>query len=172
MTISLSSLVSDNINHIEIYFINPITNSDIIDIKSNDMFINKIYEKYKNMKSIKPVKYMSYYKNELVYLYDLSNDNQMVYSKLRQDDLIISSNIYAISYKYSKAPIHLFPCSNNIDNTLEYTLIEYKITNRLSLIIHQDDYCKYAYIEYKHSSNVDIDKIEQTINNIIHNITS
>jgi hypothetical protein len=172
MVISLAPLLSDNINHVEIYLTNNIINKDIIDIKSNDSIIDKIYDKYKNMKSIKPVKYMSYYKNELVYLYDLSNDNQLVYSKLKQDDLIITPNIYIVSYKYSKAPIHLFPCSNNIDNTLEYTLIEYKITNRLSLIIHQDNYCKYVYIEYKHSPNVDIDKIEQTINNIIHIITS
>ena len=110
-----------------------------------------------------------------MYIYDLTDDNQIVCSKLIEKDLIIDTNninLYIISYKHNKVPVHLFPCLNDIDYVSEYTLTEIKITNRLSIIIKEDEYGKYVYIEYKHSSHVDIEKIEQNINNIINNILS
>lgn len=179
MYISLSSILSEksNSNIIEIYFIKPIKNNDVVDIRIEDNIIKKISEKYKNLKSNKPVKYITYHRNELMYTYDLTDDNQIVYSKLMENCLYIdtnsdNTNLYMMSYKHSKVPIHLFPCLNDIDYVCEYTLTEIKLTNRLSLIIREDEYGKYVYIEYKHSSQVDIEKIEQNINNIIKNILS
>jgi hypothetical protein len=78
--------------------------------------------------------------------------------------------LYIISYKFSKLPTHLFPCLNDIDDVVEYSLSEYKLTNRLSLIIRKDSYGQYVYIEYKHSQQMDVEKIEANINNIINNI--
>ena len=129
------------------------------------------------MKNTKPVKYMSYSRNELTYLYDLTDDNQIVFSKIMQKTEVIETkqsnlNLYMISYKHNKVPVHLFPCLNDIDYVCEYTLTEYKLSNRLSLIIREDEYGRYVYIEYKHSANVEMDKIEQYINNIVSNIMS
>jgi hypothetical protein len=75
-----------------------------------------------------------------------------------------------ISYKLSKLPTHLFPCLNDIDDIVEYTISEYKLTNRLSIMIRKDNYGQYAYIEYKHSPQIDIEKIENSINNVIKNV--
>ena len=49
---------------------------------------------------------------------------------------------------------------------------EYKITNRISLIIKSDvnDNGKTLLIEYKHSNNVELDKTMEIINKIVRNI--
>lgn len=163
-------------NLIEIYIkkIGNTNSSDnnVIDIRVDDKMLDLIQHKYKNFKT---TKYICYYRNELCYVYDMTDDNQYVYSKLKKIDSIIPTKrreyeLYMISYKFSKLPTHLFPCLNDIDDVVEYTLSEYKLTNRLSLIIRKDNYGQYVYLEYKHSSQMDIEKIQANINNIMNNI--
>lgn len=61
---------------------------------------------------------------------------------------------------------HSFACTNDIDNKIIYKTMEFKINNRISLIIKNNN----LYIYYRHSKEVDIDKIQEIINGIIRKI--
>jgi hypothetical protein len=89
----------------------------------------------------------------------------------------IIDNILVICSKNNKQPNYTFPCTNEIDSISEYIIKEYKISNRISLILRGDsggdsgsEEINTLYIEYRHSNNVDIDKINETINKIIRKI--
>jgi hypothetical protein len=161
---------------IEIYIINTDKadkgkNNNIIDVsistKSNlESFVDNYYKKSR------VEKYKSYTHKERVYTYELSNDNQYVSSKIKKN-LDILENILVICSKNDKQPNYTFPCTNEIDSVAEYIIKEYKISNRISLIMRSDivdtsnnKEIKTVYIEYRHSNNVDTDKINETINKI------
>ncbi len=148
---------------LEIYLsVNP----DPFDIRVKDSIVNDILDKFKNWKS---TKYMAYHRRHMTYLYDLTDDNQLVYTKISKG-VQEHANFLTIPYKYSKLPIHLFPCVQDIDDTSEYTLQECRINNRISLIIRTDSYGQYVYMEYKHSHHVDIDKTELIIADIMRKL--
>ena len=179
----------EDINLIEIYFINREkrgkAQENIIDVSvknSLETFIDNYYKKSR------VEKYKSYTHKERTYTYELSNDNQYVSSKIKKQ-MNILDNILVICSKNNKQPNYTFPCTNEIDSVTEYIIKEYKISNRISLIMRCDiaskeaeaaagisgeacDEIKTLYIEYRHSSNVDIDKINETINKIIRKISS
>jgi len=181
----------EDINLIEIYFINHDkrgkAQENIIDVSvknSLETFIDNYYKKSR------VEKYKSYTHKERTYTYELSNDNQYVSSKIKKQ-MNILDNILVICSKNNKQPNYTFPCTNEIDSVTEYIIKEYKISNRISLIMRCDivskeadaagtagisgeacDEIKTLYIEYRHSSNVDIDKINETINKIIRKISS
>ena len=184
----------EDINLIEIYFINHEkrgkAQENIIDVSvknSMETFIDNYYKKSR------VEKYKSYTHKERTYTYELSNDNQYVSSKIKKQ-MNILDNILVICSKNNKQPNYTFPCTNEIDSVTEYIIKEYKISNRISLIMRCDiankeadaadaadaagisgdacDEIKTLYIEYRHSSNVDIDKINETINKIIRKISS
>jgi len=161
-------ITNDNVNLIEIYIINS-KNNNSINVMSSDKtekLIDNIYKKNR------VEKYKSYSHKDRVYTYELSNDNQYVYTKIKKH-LDIIDNILVIASKHDKQPNYTFPCTNDIDNICEYTIKEYKISNRLSLIMRYDDEnIKTLFIEYKHSQNVDIDKINEQINKIIAKIVN
>jgi len=164
----------EDINLIEIYFINHETqgNVNVIDVSvknSLETFIDNYYKKSR------VEKYKSYTHKERIYTYELSNDNQYVSSKIKKHTDILD-NIFVICSKNNKQPNYTFPCTNEIDSVSEYIIKEYKISNRISLILRSDscsdssEEIKTLYIEYRHSNNVDIDKINETINKIIRKI--
>ena len=164
----------EDINLIEIYFINHgIPNDNVIDVSvknSLETFIDNYYKKSR------VEKYKSYTHKERIYTYELSNDNQFVSSKIKKHMDIID-NILVICSKNNKQPNYTFPCTNEIDSISEYIIKEYKISNRISLILRGDsggdsgsEEINTLYIEYRHSNNVDIDKINETINKIIRKI--
>ena len=162
----------EDINLIEIYFINHgIPNDNVIDVSvknSLETFIDNYYKKSR------VEKYKSYTHMERIYTYELSNDNQYVSSKIKKH-MDILDNIFVICSKNNKQPNYTFPCTNEIDSVSEYIIKEYKISNRISLILRSDisdsrAEIKTLYIEYRHSNNVDIDKINETINKIIRKI--
>ena len=163
----------EDINLIEIYFINRgIPNDNVIDVSvknSLETFIDNYYKKSR------VEKYKSYTHKERIYTYELSNDNQFVSSKIKKH-MDILDNIFVICSKNNKQPNYTFPCTNEIDSVSEYIIKEYKISNRISLILRCDscdsggEEIKTLYIEYRHSNNVDIDKINETINKIIRKI--
>uniref|UniRef100_A0A6C0LB27 Uncharacterized protein n=1 Tax=viral metagenome TaxID=1070528 RepID=A0A6C0LB27_9ZZZZ len=165
----------EDINLIEIYFINRgIPNENVIDVSvknSLETFIDNYYKKSR------VEKYKSYTHKERIYTYELSNDNQFVSSKIKKH-MDILDNIFVICSKNNKQPNYTFPCTNEIDSVSEYIIKEYKISNRISLIMRSDvgdsgdggEEIKTLYIEYRHSNNVDIDKINETINKIIRKI--
>lgn len=174
----------EDINLIEIYFINrgirgpqgPQENVIDVSVKNSlETFIDNYYKKSR------VEKYKSYTHKERIYTYELSNDNQYVSSKIKKH-MDILDNILVICSKNNKQPNYTFPCTNEIDSISEYIIKEYKISNRISLILRSDvgdsdsgsgdggEDIKTLYIEYRHSNNVDIDKINETINKIIRKI--
>ena len=167
----------EDINLIEIYFINRGIRGqqeNIMDVSvknSLETFIDNYYKKSR------VEKYKSYTHKERIYTYELSNDNQYVSSKIKKHMDIID-NILVICSKNNKQPNYTFPCTNEIDSISEYIIKEYKISNRISLILRCDscdsgggsEEINTLYIEYRHSNNVDIDKINETINKIIRKI--
>jgi hypothetical protein len=187
--VCLQPLLSDGTNLVEIYVLKGTKgtkeNKSIVDTKQTDdavnqpasievinvdlhqNFVNNVKDQYKNWKV---TSYVTFHKNDMTYVYDLSNDNQIVYTKYRQHGKNINKkhiNLYAISYNYCKLPTHIFPCLNDLDNRCEYTLHEVKLTNRLSLIIKEEDNISSIYMEYRHSHQVEIAKIEEYIQSIV-----
>ena len=169
--LNINSLISDGTNLIEIYITKSIKDPLIIDINISDAFAMKVIESFPNWKR---TEYTSFYRNELVYTYDMSNDNQIVFSKIKQTDFIVNKkkkDLYFISYKHSKLPTHLFPCTHDINDRVTYTIDECKLSNRLSLILKKDSYSTSLFIEYRHSPQVEMDKIESRISAVIDTIS-
>ena len=75
-------------------------------------------------------------------------------------------DLYAIAMNEMKMQTYLFGCSNDIDNREEYKIQEYRINNRISLIIKNNN----LFINYRHSKDVDLDKTEEIINSLIRKI--
>ena len=112
--------------------------------------------------------------NDKIYIYELSNDNQYVISKNMKKNGLIKNDtkcrLYILSSKIDKYPQYTFPCTNELDNVSEIKISEYKISNRISLNVRAENGINSLYIEYKHSPNVEIDKMNENINKIIKNI--
>jgi macrodomain Ter protein organizer (MatP/YcbG family) len=71
----------ENINTIELYIINSNTENTINVMISDriDKLVDNIYKKSRTEK------YKSYFNKERVYTYELSNDNQYVYTKIKKE---------------------------------------------------------------------------------------
>jgi hypothetical protein len=181
MNINLSDFITDNVNIIELFLCKDIIEDDIINVVINNDIEKLIDIKYKKYKE---EKYKSYHYKDKVYTYELSNDNQYVSSKIMIKSKFIkynsNSNLFILSSKIDKFPQYIFPCTNDIDYISTYSIKEYKINNRISLFIRYDyldddetrNLAKTFYIEYRHSPNVEIDKINENINNIINTYIS
>lgn len=170
--INLNNYVTDETNIIEFYFVNKIIDNNTINVNMPNSISDTISKLYKKTKD---EKYKMYFMKDKIYTYELSNDNQYVISKNKKTNSLYKTkkgNIYIIGSKIDKYPQHVFPCTNDIDNISEIMVEEYKITNRISLIIKSDvnDNGKTLLIEYKHSNNVELDKIMEIINKIVRNI--
>lgn len=174
--ISLYSMIDENTNLFEIYITKCITDNNVIDIGLHPNCLSKIQDLLP-MKNWKTTRFTSYSRNDLIYLYDMSNDSQIVYCKHLVKNHIIkpqknsTMNLYIATYNHSKLPTHLFPCLNDIDDKSEFAISESKISNRVSVIVKSDQYASSIFIEYKHSPQVEIDKIETSINGIIKTIS-
>ena len=183
--INLTDFITDDVNIIEIFMCKVIDANaadaadaaDVIDVNINSNIEGIIEKKYKKYKE---EKYKSYHYKDKVYTYELSNDNQYVSSKIMITSKYNNcksnkSSVFILSSKIDKFPQYIFPCTNDIDNISTYTIKEFKINNRISLMLRYDylngdDKCvvsKSFYIEYRHSPNVEIDKINEYINNLV-----
>lgn len=163
--IDISKLLTENTNVIEIYLMNLKSKTDKsvlnkIDIYINDGLLNRIKAKFKITKETTLVYYN---RNNLSYIYDTSNDSQFVYLRKLENAMITNDNFYGLSFNEMKMQTHSFACTNDIDNKIEYKIQEFKINNRISLIIKNNN----IYIYYKHSKDVDIEKTQEIINGII-----
>jgi hypothetical protein len=170
--INIKELVNDSVNIVELYFVNKKLDNNVINVMMSRDIENKIDKLYKKTKE---ENYKMYYMKDKVYTYELSNDNQYVTSKTKKLDTFYKtkkSNIYIISSKIDKYPQYVFPCTNDIDNISEINIKEYKISNRVSLIIKNEVIynIKTLVIEYKHSTNVEMDKITEIVNKLVKNI--
>ena len=163
----IKNYITDNTNIIEFYLMykNNIDKNKI-SILLNDDLIKKIGNNFKKTKQNE----MAFYcRNNCNYVYDLSNDSQYVYMRKLENTSIIdienknNLNYYMLIFNEIKLPTHTFACTNDINANYIANIIEFKINNRITLIIKNNN----CFIQYKHSKDVDIDKIQETINNII-----
>jgi hypothetical protein len=157
-SINIRDILTDNTNLIEIYLLSKKNNNSIA-LESG--LINKIKSTFKKTKQYSTVIYC---RNNYNYLYDLTNDNQIVYSKIIENDRIMNNKYLILAFNEIKLPTHLFACTNDIDYKYNNDLIEFKINNRITITIKNNDSC---YITYKHNKDVDIDKIQENLNDII-----
>jgi hypothetical protein len=184
ININLKDFLSDDVNIIEVFFckdasehsdlsgISDPSCTSVINVNINSDIEGIIEKKYKKYKEDK---YKSYHYKDKVYTYELSNDNQHVSSKIMTKSKYVKHNksgIFILSSKIDKFPQYIFPCTNEIDNISTYIIKEFKINNRISLMLRSDylndkEVAKSFNIEYRHSPNVEIDKINEYINNLI-----
>lgn len=156
-TFNIKDYITDKTNLVEIYLLSK---RDIHNISLEISLINRIKEIFKKTKEYSTVIYS---RNNFNYLYDMTNDNQIVYSRIIEKDKVINNKYYLISYNEIKLPSHMFPCTNDIDYKYTNDLIEFKINNRITIVIKNNINC---YIIYKHNKDVDIDKIQENLNEI------
>lgn len=169
--IDLRKLTSiDTFNVLEIFVCKKAT--DVIDVrisKNQEDIIRNIESRFSNAKE---TSFKSYYMRDKVYTYEIANDNQVVSSKYNILTEYISrpkksADLFMVASKIEKYPPYIFPCTNEIDHSCSYTLKEFKINNRVSVIIRTEDNFRSVYIEYRHSPNVEIDKMNETINRLL-----
>jgi len=163
--ISIKSYITDNTNIIDIYLMHKNKENIII----NDDLIKKININFKKTKTTE----LAYYcRNNYNYVYDLSNDSQYVYTRKLENTLIINEtknlNYYLLFYNEIKLPTHTFACTNELNSKYIAKITEFRINNRITLIIKNNN----CYIQYKHSRDVDIDKIQEIINNVISKLNN
>lgn len=170
MSFSIASYLNDTMNIIEIYLGssggNNDTNENRFDIYITDDYLNKIRRRFKLTKETTLIYFN---RNNLSYVYDLSNDSQFVYLRKLENftnTKINNRSLYTITFNEMKIQTHSFACTNDIDSRVEYKMEEFKINNRISLIIKNNN----LYISYKHSKDVDLEKIDEIINNVIKKI--
>ncbi len=158
--IDITKLISQDTNIIEIYFLNgKPEDSNKMNILISDDIIEKIKQKFKITKETTLIYFN---RNNLSYVYDLSNDSQFVYLR-KLEDMKIQGNLCYLSFNEMKMQTHSFACTNDIDSRIEYKYLEFKINNRISLIIKNNN----LYIHYRHSKEADLDKIQDVITNLI-----
>ena len=163
----IKELLTENTNIIEFYLIQkPLSDNNKIDIKISDDLISKIKS---NFKKTKEHKIAYYHRNNYTYVYDLSNDSQYVYiRKLENANIINNNKFYLLLFNEIKLPTHNFACTNDIDNKTIVNVTEFKINNRITIIIKNNN----CLINYKHNKDVDIDKIEDILKNLLSRISS
>lgn len=163
----LNKFIENDFNLMEIFMVSK-RHDTRIDINIKQKSIDNIKKKYSNWKQTDQV---IFYKNRMMYQYDLGNDNQLLFTK-EMIDRQSFDNIEVLSYKYCKIPTYMFPCVNEIDERVEYDVEECRITNRISIILKKNIYASSVYIEYKHSSQAEIEKNEKILKDIIDTITN
>ena len=164
----IKQILTENTNIIEIYLMDKQKSQVKMNIYLDDLFLNRIKKKFKMTRETT----LTYFnKDNLSYVYDLSNDSQYVYLRKLENSQIKSVNnydFYGLALNEMKMQTYLFGCGNDIDNREEVKIQEFKINNRISLIIRNNN----VYITYKHSKEVDLEKTEEIINSIIRKLTN
>ena len=167
--IDINTLITENTNLIEIYICNKQSfDNKKINIELNVDFLNKIKQTFKITREIK---YISYYRNNLNYIYDTSNDNQLLITRNLEKDNYENYNkidLYYLILKENKLPNYYFACTNNLDNKETLNTIEFKINNRITLIIRNNN----CFIQYKYNNSVETDKISLILKNIVKKLNS
>jgi len=164
----IKQILTENTNIIENYLMDKQKSQIKMNIYLDDLFLNRIKKKFKMTRETT----LTYFnKDNLSYVYDLSNDSQYVYLRKLENSQIKSVNnydLYGLALNEMKMQTYLFGCGNDIDNREEVKIQEFKINNRISLIIRNNN----MYITYKHSKEVDLEKTEEIINSIIRKLTN
>jgi hypothetical protein len=163
--INIANLLTNDSNIIEIYLLNPNENNKEIfkrNIYIDSEYINRIKSKFKLTKE---ATYIYFNRNNLSYVYDNTNDSQYVFLR-KLENIQEKDKLFGIAFNEMKMQTHSFACTNDIDNKTIYKIYEFKINNRITILIKNNN----LLIQYKHSKEVDIDKIQEIINGIIRKL--
>jgi len=160
--INIRNLITEDTNILEIYLLNSKNDNNHfkIDISRDNDYLDKIRKRFKLTRKTTLAYYM---RNNMTYVYDLSNDCQFVFIRKLENIDYSNKQIYAISFNEMKLQPYTFPCTNDIHKSIEYIYEEFKINNRISIIIKN----KNLFIHYRHSKEVDLDKIQEIINQLL-----
>ena len=167
MTLNLHNLITNDTNIIEIYLLSSLSQNKMdnsINIFINNAILNKIRRSFKIARETTLIYFN---RNNLSYVYDKNNDNQYVFLR-KLENSIQENNLFAISFNEMKMQSHSFACTNDINNKCSYKITEFKINNRISLIIKNNN----LFIYYKHNKDVDLEKTNEIINSLIKKINS
>ncbi len=167
-----SGISDDTFNVLEIFVCKKASNDTQINVRIpniQDDVVRNIESRFSNAKD---TTFKAYYMRDKIYTYEMGNDNQIVSSKHHVLSQYISRprkslDLFLIASKIDKYPVYIFPCTNEIDHICEYTIREYKINNRVSIVIRTEEDFRSVYIEYRHSPNVDIDRMNETVNRLL-----
>ena len=165
MTLNLHNLITNDTNIIEIYLLSSLSQNKMdnsINIFINNAILNKIRRSFKIARETTLIYFN---RNNLSYVYDNTNDSQYVFLR-KLENVQEKDKLFGIAFNEMKMQTHSFACTNDINNKINYKTYEFKINNRVSLIIKNNN----LFIQYKHSKEVDIDKIQEIINSIIRKI--
>lgn len=158
----------DDANLIEFFFVQACQKkSGCLDLSMSEGSLSKVHAMYSNPRTTKQ---KSFHYKGITYTYDMGDDSQCAFSKVRKDYKQVCNNVHMYSFKHSKIPTHLFPCTNSIDHVSLCDVSEYKITNRISLLVRKDEHGSYLSLQYKHSDNVDIDKVRSCLESVITSV--
>jgi len=163
---NINNLITANTNIIELYLKNDNMSNNRLDITLDNNYTDRILTKYKFKNE---VNYRQYNKNNLILLYDLSNDCQLVLEKELENYKEFNNHII-FCYNEKKLPPYLFGCDYEINNKINYKIKECKLNNRISIIYKIENEKESIFIQYKHDKHLDLEKNESIINNILKNI--
>lgn len=153
----LSSLISENVNVVEIYFCPE-------DININSTSFTCCWEALPKIpvhtfKNRMDQTIMEYCHRDLVYSFDQCNDSQRVYQKNQISDYV-DNKMYITSFQEESHPTHRFPCTLEIHEKREIYRVYYKVNNRLFFVIEKENEKWTMYLRYNHSFNVDMENME------------
>jgi hypothetical protein len=153
----ISHLLHDDVDILIIHIItNHNINNNTIDLHMDKSIIHNLTSHYKYMNTRNLV---HYYRNNIYYSYDTSNDSQSCFRFILLNSEIIPINasisICVNVFKEVKLPCFMFPSTSDISDKVSFTVQEYKVNNRITLTNRDNNS---IYLSYKHSPNVDIDK--------------
>tara|TARA_Y100000389_G_scaffold204963_1_gene261312 strand:- start:5021 stop:5527 length:507 start_codon:yes stop_codon:yes gene_type:complete len=165
----ISHLLSDDVDFLYIHIIPKFNiNNNILNLTLDKSFINKITSNYKFINDRNMV---YYYRKNIYYSYDTSNDSQNCFRfELLNSEIIDISDHFSICinvYKEIKLPCYMFPSTSDIDHKTSFQIKEFKVNNRITLTNKNN---KSLYLLYKHSPNVDIDKNISDLQNLFKHL--
>ena len=118
--------------------------------------------------------YKVFQHNTLIYKNNENNDVKL-YNRLPVECSFLNEKIVACSYSMGKVPIHMFPCSLDINDVHYSNSLIFRIHNRIYLNFEKQSYphldnkvCRKIFVNYHHDQNVDIQYIADHINRIIN----
>jgi len=161
----LKTLLQDSVNRVEIYLTSEQYKSGgIYQTYSVGWTPEQVAYKLRNLKVFGSPFESTVYElvsEDITYSYDLATDGQKAVRKVWKSDSI-EGRLYGIGFQEEVLPSHRFPCTNDISITQTIERKQYRINNRIQLMVEtiKENPEIVIYISYYHSSNVDMDKID------------
>tara|TARA_Y100000389_G_C17426572_1_gene499896 strand:- start:437 stop:940 length:504 start_codon:yes stop_codon:yes gene_type:complete len=165
--IKLNELIVEDTNLVEIYIKKDMIDTSRVNLEIDEITIKKITNMFKFKQE---VNHSDFYKNNLILTYDNTNDNQILYEK-KLLNMKENNNNLIIIYNEKRLPSYMYGCDDKIDLKTNYKIKEYKVNNRITLVIKEINNKYILFIQYKHSDNIDMEKTEEILNNLLNRLS-